>query len=128
MRNYIIKVNRCVWRDSLVVYFFLSKTMLLTSLIIVPFLGIFLVSAGLTYNITIDKTILLKITALAVTIVNLIISLIMFILYDNSNKNFQFVQEHYEISYYEFYLGVDGLSIYFVLLTTLIMPIAIISN
>jgi len=102
--------------------------MLLTSLIIVPFLGIFLVSAGLTYNITIDKTILLKITALAVTIVNLIISLIMFILYDNSNKNFQFVQEHYEISYYEFYLGVDGLSIYFVLLTTLIMPIAIISN
>jgi NADH-ubiquinone oxidoreductase chain 4 len=52
----------------------------------------------------------------------------MFILYDSSNKNFQFIQEHYDISYYEFYLGVDGLSIYFVLLTTLIMPISIISN
>jgi len=38
------------------------------------------------------------------------------------------VQEHYVIGYYDFYLGIDGLSIYFVLLTTLIMPIAIISN
>jgi NADH-ubiquinone oxidoreductase chain 4 len=101
---------------------------MLTSLILVPFLGIFLVSAVLTYNIKTDKTKLLKITALAVTIVDLIISLIMFILYDSSNKNFQFIQEHYDISYYEFYLGVDGLSIYFVLLTTLIMPISIISN
>jgi NADH-ubiquinone oxidoreductase chain 4 len=101
---------------------------MLTSLILVPFLGIFLVSAVLTYNIKTDKTKLLKVTALAVTIVDLIISLIMFILYDSSNKNFQFIQEHYDISYYEFYLGVDGLSIYFVLLTTLIMPISIISN
>jgi NADH:ubiquinone oxidoreductase subunit 4 (subunit M) len=84
---------------------------MLTSLILVPFLGIFLVSAVLTYNIKTDKTKLLKITALAVTIVDLIISLFMFILYDSSNKNFQFIQEHYDISHYEFYLGVDGLSI-----------------
>jgi NADH-ubiquinone oxidoreductase chain 4 len=102
--------------------------MLLTSLILVPFIGIFLLSAILTYNTKTDKTKLLKVIALAVTIVDLILSLIIFILYDNSNKNFQFIQEHYEISYYEFYLGIDGLSIYFVLLTTLIMPISIISN
>src|SRR5271168_3197518 len=102
--------------------------MLLTSLILVPFIGIFLLSAILTYNTKTDKTKLLKVIALAVTIVDLILSLIIFILYDNSNKNFQFIQEHYEISHYEFYLGVDGLSIYFVLLTTLIMPISIISN
>jgi len=102
--------------------------MFLTTLILIPYMGIFLVSALLSYNIKIEKTKLLKISALAITILDLIISLTMFILYDNSNKNFQFVQEHYEISYYEFYLGVDGLSIYFVLLTTLIMPIAIISN
>ena len=30
--------------------------------------------------------------------------------------------------YYDIYLGVDGLSIYFVLLTTIIMPIALVSN
>ncbi|GAB4045211.1 hypothetical protein GCM10028774_66570 [Spirosoma jeollabukense] len=49
-------------------------------------------------------------------------------LFNNSSKHFQFVQEHYKIGYYDFYLGIDGLSIYFILLTTLIMPIAIISN
>jgi len=102
--------------------------MLLTTLIFVPLVGIFIVSALSTYNITSNKDKILKISALSVTIIDLIISLIIFILYDNSNKNFQFIQEHYDVGYYEFYLGVDGLSIYFVLLTTLIMPISIISN
>ncbi len=32
------------------------------------------------------------------------------------------------LSFFDLYLGIDGLSIYFVLLTTLIMPIAILSN
>jgi NADH-ubiquinone oxidoreductase chain 4 len=102
--------------------------MLLTNLILIPFIGIFLASVLFTYNTMTDKIKLLKITALAVSILDLIISLIIYILYDNSNKNFQFVQEHYEMSYYEFYLGLDGLSIYFVILTTLIMPIALLSN
>src|SRR6266852_2171505 len=58
--------------------------MLLTTLILVPFIGIFLVSAVLTYNVTTDKTKLLKITALAVTIVDLIISLLMFYIFFES--------------------------------------------
>ncbi len=49
-------------------------------------------------------------------------------LFDFSNNQFQFIQEHYDLSYYDIYLGVDGLSIYFVLLTTIIMPIALVSN
>ena len=52
----------------------------------------------------------------------------MFILFDFSSKQFQFIEEHYQISYFDIYLGVDGLSIYFILLTTIIMPIAILSN
>ena len=40
----------------------------------------------------------------------------------------QFILEKYTIGYYDFYLGVDGISIYFVILTTLIIPISIISN
>ena len=59
---------------------------------------------------------------------NLFISLIIFILFDFSTNQFQFVQEYHSISYYDFYIGLDGLSIYFVLLTTIIMPIAILSN
>ena len=102
--------------------------MLLTTLILIPLIGIFIISAFLTFNISPARANFLKILTLGITILDLIVSLIIFILYDCSNKHFQFVQEHYEVNYYEFYLGVDGLSIYFVLLTTLIMPISVISN
>ena len=102
--------------------------MILTTLIIIPILGIFTISAFSSGTNSRQKDKLLKIIGLVFTGLNLIISLIMFMLYDNSNKNFQFIQEHYDVGYYEFYLGVDGLSIYFVLLTTLIMPTAIVSN
>src|ERR1700735_2594243 len=98
--------------------------MFLLLLVLIPLIGIFILSAALTYNITARNTKLLKITALAITIVDLII----YILFDCSSKQFQFVQEHYQVSYFDFYLGIDGLSIYFVLLTTIIIPISIISN
>jgi len=71
---------------------------------------------------------LYKKIAFITSILNLIISLIIYILFDFSNNQFQFIQEHYNLGYYEIYLGVDGISIYFVLLTTIIMPIALISN
>jgi NADH-ubiquinone oxidoreductase chain 4 len=38
------------------------------------------------------------------------------------------VQEHYNLQYFEIYLGIDNISIYFILLTTIIMPIALLSN
>ena len=103
---------------------------LLLSLLIVPIIGIgFAIIGGEANNsLSIIKKINIKYIGLITTIVNLIISLVMFILFDFSNKQYQFIEEHYEISYYDIYLGVDGLSIYFVLLTTIIMPITIISN
>jgi len=70
----------------------------------------------------------IKQIALSASIVNLIISLVMFILFDFSTNQFQFVQEYHEVSYFHIYLGVDGLSIYFVLLTTIITPISLLSN
>jgi NADH-ubiquinone oxidoreductase chain 4 len=102
--------------------------MLLLILLIIPLIGVLILCASLTYNLTFNNAKILKITALAATIVNLIVSLIIYILFDYSGKQFQFVQEHYQISNFDFYLGLDGLSIYFVLLTTIIMPISLISN
>ena len=97
------------------------------SIIVIPLIGVFFISALSTYNV-IEKDEILKKLGLFFSILNLIISLIIFILYDTSNKNFQFIQEHFEIGHYEFFLGIDGLSIYFILLTTLIIPISILSN
>jgi NADH-ubiquinone oxidoreductase chain 4 len=66
--------------------------------------------------------------AFITTIVNVIVSLIIYMLFDFSNNQFQFIQENLDLSFYDIYLGVDGVSIYFVLLTTIIMPIALVSN
>jgi len=112
--------------------------MLLTSLLLIPLIGIFSIAATHVYsaapaardtihisspNVTKVKTI-----ALFTSIINLAISLVIYILFDFSSNQFQFVQEYHEISSFDFYLGLDGLSIYFVLLTTIITPIAILSN
>nr|YP_010692855.1 NADH dehydrogenase subunit 4 [Periconia digitata]WCA44854.1 NADH dehydrogenase subunit 4 [Periconia digitata] len=69
-----------------------------------------------------------KVIGLTTSIINLFISLIIFILFDFSTNQFQFVQEYHEISFFDFYLGVDGISVYFILLTTFIIPISILSN
>ncbi|BCS58833.1 NADH-ubiquinone oxidoreductase chain 4 (mitochondrion) [Aspergillus viridinutans] len=97
-------------------------------LLLIPLVGIGLVTIEANYGLSLINNIRIKSIALITSIVNLVVSLIMFILFDFSSKQFQFIEEHYQISYFDIYLGVDGLSIYFVLLTTIIMPIAILSN
>jgi NADH-ubiquinone oxidoreductase chain 4 len=102
--------------------------MLLSFLLLIPILGIFLISTGISYELSFLDLRRIKTIALTTSIINLFISLIVFILFDFSNNQFQFVQEYHEISSFDFYLGLDGLSIYFVMLTTIITPIALLSN
>lgn len=71
---------------------------------------------------------MIKVIGTFICIMNLILSLTVFILHDNTLGQFQFVQDNYELKGYNLYLGLDGLSIYFILLTTIIAPICIISN
>ena len=102
--------------------------MLLYLLLLIPLLGIFIISTNISYNTSDFNIKCIKIVGLSASILNLICSLLIFILFDFSINQFQFVQEYYEISSYDLYLGIDGLSIYFVLLTTIIVPIALLSN
>jgi NADH-ubiquinone oxidoreductase chain 4 len=102
--------------------------MLLTLLLLTPMLGIFTISTGMSYELSSLHIRRIKKIALSTSIINLFISLIVFILFDFSSNQFQFVQEYHEISSFDFYLGLDGLSIYFVMLTTIITPIALLSN
>ena len=94
---------------------------------LIPILGIGLIVMESNLGILVNK-IRVKFIALITSIINLLISLIMFILFDFSSKQFQFIEEKYEVSFFDIYLGVDGISIYFVLLTTIIIPIALLSN
>lgn len=102
--------------------------MLLLLLLLIPLVGILIISASMFYNLTPLKIKQIKFIALSASIVNLVLSLIIYILFDFSSKQFQFVQEYHQVNYFDFYLGIDGLSIYFVLLTVLIMPISLLSN
>lgn len=107
--------------------------MLLMLLLLVPITGVFLITTTMSSNESDQSSTNLnikriKVTGLITSIVNLFISLIVFLLFNFSSNQFQFVQEYHSISSFDFYLGVDGISIYFVLLTTIIMPLAILSN
>ena len=91
-------------------------------LITIPLIGI------LSIYTNFFKSLDVRAIGLITSILNFIISLILFILFDYSNIEYQFVQEVYEINGLNIYLGIDGISIYFILLTTFIMPIVILSN
>ena len=93
-------------------------------------LSVFLVLDILLFYIFFETILppLFLLIGLFTSLLNLFVSLLIFIFFDFSINQFQFVQEHYEIGNFDIYLGIDGISIYFVLLTTIIMPIAILSN
>src|SRR5690348_6645302 len=98
--------------------------MLLSSLLLIPLLGVFVILVNKDYGVSLKN---MKFIGLTASIINLFISLILFILFDFSTNQFQFVNEYHEISYFDFFLGVDGLSIYFILLTTFIISISLLS-
>ena len=81
----------------------------------------------------------IKNIALITTLINFIISIILWIQFDSNYIGYQFVTELpintsslglkiENIDFITIRLGVDGISIYFVLLTTFITPIALLSN
>jgi len=84
--------------------------MLLTSLLLTPILGVVAILVNRENGSSLTN---IKVIALSTSILNFFISLVIFILFDFSTNQFQFVQEYHEISYFDFYLGLDGLSIYF---------------
>lgn len=109
--------------------------MLISSLLLIPILGMFLISSTTSYKkLALDNTTqdenntYYKRIALGISIINLIISLIIYISFDFSSNQFQFVSSLCDTSLYCLCIGVDTQSIYFVLLTTLIVPITLISN
>jgi hypothetical protein len=70
----------------------------------------------------------MKEIALTTSLINLFISLILWYQFDSNTTQFQFVSEFNQLNYFHLNFGIDGISIYFVLLTTFITPIAIFSN
>ncbi len=102
--------------------------MLIYSLLIIPIIGIIIISSFTIFEQNNNGIKLSKYIALNTSIINLIVSFIIFVLFNFSYNQFQFVQNNYNVKLFNFYLGIDSMSIYFILLTTIIIPIAILSN
>lgn len=99
---------------------------MLSTLLLVPVAASFLVafSGNDPYR--------MKRIALSGTLINFVISIVLWASF-NANMpegTYQFTQEFLpeQVTFCHLHIGVDGISLYFVLLTTLIMPICILSN
>ena len=99
--------------------------MLLSNLILIPLIGSFLV---LFIPSQYKETI--KVIVLSFSLAEFLLSLMMWMSFDNSSSRFQFVEVYnwIESSNIIFYLGVDGISLFFILLTTLLIPICLLAS
>ena len=69
-----------------------------------------------------------KYVALFTSIVNFLLSIYLWLLFDSTTSNFQFVEDRkWLVGFINYKVGVDGISILFIILTTFITPICILS-
>ena len=99
---------------------------MLQSLLLLPLIGSCLLL--LIPENTIEDKSKIKNIALSTSLLNLIISIGLWIQFDSSTSDYQFVYEFTKLSFCHFNVGIDGISLYYVLLTTFITPIALVSN
>jgi NADH-ubiquinone oxidoreductase chain 4 len=77
---------------------------------------------------SIENKIRMKRITLISMIINFLISIYIWLEFDSNTSQYQFVYEFIDLSYCHLNIGIDGISLYFVLLTTFISPIAVLSN
>lgn len=97
-------------------------------LLIIPLVGILALSPINTSSV--HSASAMKRIALSVSVLNFIVSMVLWGEFDSSTSQYQFTQEFLpdQVTFCHLYIGIDGISLYFVLLTTFIMPICILSN
>lgn len=71
---------------------------------------------------------LMKKIALSTSLINLLVSIYLWVQFDGSTGQYQFVEEFNKLNLFHLVVGIDGISLYFVLLTTFITPICILAN
>ncbi len=99
---------------------------ILTSIILLPSLGaLFLLFLKNDFSNDYKSS---KYISIFVTFLNFLVSLYIWYLFDTSNPDFQFVEEREWLKgFVNYKIGIDGISILFILLTTFITPLCIIS-
>ena len=98
---------------------------IISALILLPTIGslfLFFTKSNSESNFTV------KYVALFTSLVNFLLSIYLWYLFDQNNSEFQFVEEREWVAgFVNYKVGVDGISILFIVLTTFITPLCIIS-
>jgi len=99
---------------------------MITLLLITPIIGcllLILIDEGSK-----NSQIKMKNVAVVTSLVNFFFSIYLWTQFNSNTTQYQFVYEFNQLSFCHFNMGIDGLSLYFILLTTFITPIALLSN
>jgi len=98
---------------------------ILSSLILLPIIGALFIFFTKSNSTKYDSS---KYVALFISLANFLLAIYLWIIFDKSTADFQFVENRKWISeFINYKVGVDGISILFVILTTFITPLCIIS-
>ena len=100
---------------------------ILSAIIVIPFLGAFfiLLTTGDYKNVEKNS----KYLAIFTSTANFLLSLFLWFSFDKTSSAFQFIEKKNWINgFINFQLGIDGISILFVILTTFIAPLCIFSG
>ena len=99
---------------------------ILSAIIFIPFIGAFFIFLTKGSNENIEKN--SKYIAIFSSLVNFFLAILLWYLFDPTISEFQFIEKRVWIkNFINFQIGVDGISILFIVLTTLITPICIFS-
>jgi len=105
----------------------MNELPILSILILLPIVGIFFMT--LIRNNNDQSSNNLKHTALWISFLNFLISLYLLFSFNQQDADFQFEERYFWIEYgISYHLGVDGISILFIVLTTMLVPICILAS
>src|SRR3954469_1882426 len=95
---------------------------MLTVLLLTPLIGV----AGIILGCSNERQ--SRQVALLASLANFALSLVLWGEYDGNCGHFQFVQDWSSVTFCHFIIGLDGISLFFVLLTTFIIPTCILGS
>jgi NADH-quinone oxidoreductase subunit M len=99
---------------------------ILSTVTFLPLLGALLIAALRGGDEAADRN--ARFIALWTTLVTFALSLVLWRDFDPTTAQFQFVEQRAWLGVIKFHMGVDGISLPFVLLTTLLMPLCILAS
>lgn len=103
----------------------MEQNSLLTYLILIPLIGSFLI-----LFIKKEQANLVRYAALGISTIAFLLSLVIYFQFDSSNSDFQFIHKVQWIDglNIHYHVGIDGMSMLLVLLTTFLTPLTLISS